>query len=163
MKIVLQFVEPLNSFILNEPECEGLPKGANVMVKTRCQGTGIAPTSVILEVPGSKELTDLLDVANLKIEAYEEQIGELEAASTELVAELEELSKKLAPAADTATNLHESEVPADPPANVPAPEGEGAMFEGLPASPYLNTADDPYEPGVVTNVGDAKDEKDEGK
>jgi hypothetical protein len=157
MKIILTFVPPLNSFILNEAECEGLPEGAQVTVKTRCQGAGIAPTGIIIAIPGRGDLdamAALLDEANLKIEVYEEQIGELGAASAELVAELEELNKKLGPAfADTTTKPYESETPADPPANVPAPEGEGTMFEGQPASPYLNTAADPYEPEAPKKAG----------
>jgi hypothetical protein len=115
MKIILTYIPPLNSFILNETECEGLPEGAQVTVKTRCQGTGIAPTGIIIDVPGSKSLDEmaaLLDEANLKIAAFEEQIGELEAASVELEAEIEELNKKLALDADTTTPPYESEAPA---------------------------------------------------
>ena len=56
MRIALSFVESLNSFILNEPECEGLPKGNNISVKTRCQGSqGVAPTGLVIEVPGQDE------------------------------------------------------------------------------------------------------------
>jgi len=119
MKIILTYIPPLNSFILNETECEGLPEGAQVTVKTRCQGAGIAPTGIIIDVPGSKtpdELAALLDEANLKIAAFEEQIGELEAASVELVAELEELNKKLVPAGNTTTEPFEPGAPVEKPA-----------------------------------------------
>jgi hypothetical protein len=114
MKIILTFVPPLNSFILNEAECEGLPEGAQVTVKTRCQGAGIAPTGIIIDIPGRGDLdamAALLDEANLKIETYKEQIGEFTASSVELEAEIEELKKKLVPDADTATKPYEEAGP----------------------------------------------------
>lgn len=79
MRIALSFVEPLNSFILNEPECEGLPKGNNISVKTRCQGSqGVAPTGLVVEVPGQDEYIARLET---QIAELTERLGKYEGQS----------------------------------------------------------------------------------
>lgn len=95
MKIALTYIQPLNSFILEEPACEGIPKGS-VRVRSFCTVPGSGPTGIQIELPDQNEhiakliessttdretnalLTETLERLEIQIAELTEKLGKYE-------------------------------------------------------------------------------------